>query len=124
MLSKKDEEKIRKIIKDEIKEALNRKITIERGPRKHGDPEKVIKEEEWNILDFLAYYFPYMEGALRGVQADVDSSRNGVASLKTVNLQLVDKINGLGQFCMALEMPLKAIVDKTALPEKTQRTDK
>lgn len=53
MLTKKDKREIREIIQEELKTALFRKITIERGPRKQGDPEKAIKEEDWNILDVI-----------------------------------------------------------------------
>ncbi len=94
MLTKKDKQEIQAIIRDELKEALFRKITIERGPRKQGDPEKVVKEEEWNVLDFLATYLPQIEGALRGMQEDIDHTKNELGTntekLQTIGQTLVD----------------------------------
>jgi len=82
MLTKKDKEEIRQIFKEELREALFRTVTIERGPRGPGDPEKVIKEEQWHVLDFLAAYMPKIEAALRGMQKDVDQAKNKVLSIK------------------------------------------
>ena len=87
MLSKKDKEEIRTLFAQEFNKAMMRKITVERGPRKQGDPEKRIVEEEWNVLDWLVGYLPYVEGAIRGVQADVDKSKNKSATtLKAVEV--------------------------------------
>jgi len=60
---------------------LVRKVTIERGPRKQGDPGKVVKEEEWNILDFIGGYIPKVEASLRGMQEDVDMTKNRVIAV-------------------------------------------
>lgn len=80
MLSSKDKEFIRQIIREELKEALTaflvREITVEKGPRKQGDPEKTIEKEEWNVLDFLCYYLPLLEGSNRGLQSDVNIMTN------------------------------------------------
>jgi hypothetical protein len=92
----KDKEEIRKIVQDELKLALCRKITIERGPSQQGDPEKVIKEEEWNVLDFMAAYAPRIEAALRGMQADVDRTKNKV-------LEQNAKIDVIGLTLLGLE---------------------
>ena len=78
MLSKKDKEEIRAIIQEELKAALVRTVTIERGPRQQGDPEKVVRDEQWNVLDFFAAYAPKIEAALRGMQEDVDKASNKV----------------------------------------------
>ena len=100
MLSKRDKEEIRNIIQGELKEALCRTITIERGPRQQGDPEKVVKEEQWNVLDFLATYLPRIEAALRGMQEDVDHAKNGVAVQG-------EKIAAIGQILLSMETAAK-----------------
>jgi len=102
MLTKKDKEEIRRIVREELKEALFRRIAIERGPRQQGDPEKVVKEEEWNVLDFLAVYLPRVEGALRGVQEDVDKTKNRV-------LENSAKIQVVGETLLGLEDSAKKI---------------
>jgi len=90
MLSKRDREEIQKIVQDELKNALFRTITIERSARQQNEPEKVIRDEEWNVLDFLATYIPRIEGALRGLQEDVDKMKNHVAT-NNKNLEIVGK---------------------------------
>ncbi len=115
MLTKKDKEEIRSIIQEELKGALFRMITIERGPDKQGDPEKRVAEEEWNVLDFLAFYLPKIEAALRGTQEDVDKTKNQV-------FKQSDQIQVVGNTLMALENSAKNIaklsdVVKKARPE-------
>jgi len=97
MISKKDENRLREMIQQELKAALYRKITIEHGPRNQGDPEKVIKEEEWNVLDFLCVYLPKIEAALRGMQEDLDHTKNNLVAnnnaLKVVGEALISMEN-------------------------------
>ena len=97
MISKKDLVAIRAIIQEELQTALVRKVTVERGPDKQGDPEKVIKEEEWNVLDFMAAYLPKVEGAIRGVQADVDTAKNQVHHMTGIMIGQESSIMALGQ---------------------------
>ena len=75
MLSKKDKTEIRTLIGEEFSKALTRTIEVERCPRKQGDPVKAVKDEAWNIIDFITGYFPYIEGALRGVQDDAHDAK-------------------------------------------------
>jgi hypothetical protein len=96
MLTQKDKREIRKIFQEELKTALLRTITIERGPKKQGDPEKVIKEEEWHVLDFLAAYLPKIEAALRGSQEDIDHAKNQVAEYN-------NKLEAVGQALLGME---------------------
>lgn len=97
-----DKQEIRKIIQEELKEALCRMITIERGPRQQGDPEKVIKEEAWNVLDFLVAYAPRIEAALRGMQTDVDVCKNSVVKQE-------DRIAAIGQVLLSMETSAKRL---------------
>lgn len=102
MLTKKDKDEIRRIIQEELKGALCRMITIERGPRQQGDPEKVIKEEQWNVLDFMAAYAPRIEAALRGMQEDVDHAKNSV-------LAQGGKIAAIGNVLLGMEVAAKRL---------------
>ena len=52
-----------------VDQALIRTVKVESGRDNPGGPP-VIKEEKWNILDFIAKMIPYQEGALRGIQSD------------------------------------------------------
>jgi len=79
-MKEKDETRLRQMIQEELKAALYRTITIQKGPEKQGDPEKVIKEEEWNVLDFFCVYLPKIEAALRGMQEDIDHTKNNLAA--------------------------------------------
>ena len=78
MLSKKDKEVIRAIVKEEIQlafsEGFKRKLVMKVSPRKPGDPPTHTKEMDVNILDELVKYLPYVEGAIRGCQEDTDKS--------------------------------------------------
>ena len=91
MLSKKDKEDIKFFFTEEFNKAMTRKITVERGPRKQGDLENKTVEEEWNILDWLVGYLPYVEGSLRGVQSDVDKSKNQTITM----LQAIEAISNI-----------------------------
>ena len=86
MLSKNDKEFIRQTIREELEEALTaflvREVTVEKGPRANGDPEKRIEKEEVNILEFLCRYLPLVEGALRGTQADMNKGTNKTGEMK------------------------------------------
>ncbi len=96
MLSKTDREDIREIIREELKTALFTTITVERGPEKNGDPEKVVKEEEWNVLHFLAAYLPQIQGALRGMQEDTNKANNR-------SIEGSGKFQALGELLIGLE---------------------
>jgi len=78
MLTKAD----KKWIEELVIKTLTRTVVIERGPRKQGDPEKVIKEEEWNMIDYALSYPSRIEAALRGVQEDVDKMKNRIAVMQ------------------------------------------
>lgn len=101
-MTKKDRYEIRSIIQEELKAALFRTITIERGPRQQGDPEKVIKEEQWNLLDFLAAYLPKIEAALRGMQEDTDKTKNRV-------VQSAERVEAIGSILIGMESAAKAL---------------
>lgn len=63
-----------------MKQSLRREIRFEDSKTETG--RVVEKTETWDILDWLVRYFPYMEGALRGVQSDADQARNRASEVK------------------------------------------
>jgi len=101
-MRKKDREEIRQIIQEELKDALVRTVMVERGARKQGDPEKVVKEEEWNVLDWFVVYAPRIEAALRGMQEDVDKTANKVDAQR-------EQLQTVGSVLMGMEKAAKRI---------------
>ncbi len=57
-----------------VSQSFNRTIQIEDGKTEPG--KKVIKDENVNVLDFLARYLPSVEASIRGVQVDAAQARN------------------------------------------------
>ena len=78
MLTKSDKQWISEEITNQLRAFLEFELTIEKGPRKPGDPEKMVEKEVVNGIAFILRYFPLIEGALRGMQADVDRTVNSV----------------------------------------------
>jgi hypothetical protein len=113
MLSKKDKDDIRKIIREEVTAAFMKTITIERGPRQPGDPEKVIRDEQWNVLDFLVSYIPHIEAALRGMQSDIDRTKNNLNTN-------TEKLNVVGQTLISIEDSARIVA---ALAGKIQEVE-
>jgi len=101
-MKEKDELRLREMIQQELKAALYRTITIEKGPEKQGDPERVIKEEEWNVLDFFCVYLPKIEAALRGMQEDIDHTKNNLAANN-------EALKMVGETLIAMEQSAKKL---------------
>ena len=84
-------EEVRGVVQEELNAALTRTITIERTT---ADREAYRTDETWNVLDFLAGYIPYLQGAVRGCQEDVDKAKNeateNTAKLQAIGQTLVD----------------------------------
>ena len=114
MISKKDELRLREMIQQELKAALYRRITIEKGPRKQGDPEKTVTEEEWNVLDFFCVYLPKIEAALRGMQEDLDHTKNSLAANNNA-------LKVVGEALMAMESSAKRLAQFSDLLQKAQK---
>jgi len=79
-----------------ISQSMTRTIRMESGRDNPGGPP-VIKEETWNMVDWIIKYFPHVEGAMRGVQSDVSQAKN--ASIGTIHrfTTLVETIAPLAQ---------------------------
>ena len=89
MLFKSDKEAIRQIFREELAGAFKRTIKIEVSPRKPGDPPKYTTEKEVDLLEMLAEYLPYVEGAIRGCQLDSTKARNRAEETKGAVEQLI-----------------------------------
>ncbi|EGJ51795.1 hypothetical protein [Desulfocurvibacter africanus] len=95
-------EVVREVVQDELKAALVRSITVQKGPDKQGDPQQRVETVEVSVLDFLAKYLPDIEGRLLGMQADVDCARNRVAELS-------GQVQAVGRTLVALEQPMRRV---------------
>lgn len=109
-LKESDREWIRETIKEELSTAFKRTITIERGPRQPGDKEKHVRDEEHNILDFLVWYVPYLEGALRGLQADTDKYRNRINQLLEMEGKTQKALETVANIMLGYEQSIKTLV--------------
>ncbi len=72
---------IGQIMLNAVSQSLTRTVQMEDGKTERG--KKVIKEKDVNVLDHLAKYIPYVEGAVRGAQQDAGAARN--RSQQTLN---------------------------------------
>ena len=75
------EELIGNIMLKAVSQSLTRTIQVEDGKTEPG--KKVIKNENVNLLDFMARYLPAVEASIRGVQVDAGQARN--RSQQTLN---------------------------------------
>ena len=88
--SEEGETLIGNIVMKAVDQALSRKVSMEDGK---SNPGRVIeKETKVNILDHLAKYLPYLEGAIRGCQSDAAQARNRSIVL----------VNAFSKFCTLL----------------------
>ena len=86
--SAKGEEAIGIIMKKAIDQSLSREMLYEDGKT---DPGRIVeKKETVNILDHLAKYLPYVEGALRGVQTDTGVARDHAVQTRNILKQIID----------------------------------
>jgi len=89
--SEEGETAIGMIVKKAIDQSLVREILFEDGK---SEPGRVLEKKEIvNILDHIAKYMPYVEGALRGVQADANVARNRATQTRDMLIQTIENIN-------------------------------
>jgi len=96
MLSKKDVERIRELIREEFRNALFREITIQRKARGPGEVDGKIETSTNNLLDALAMSVPHMEQAIVGAAAASEQSRNR-------SIESLSKIDSLGATLSSME---------------------
>lgn len=75
------EEKLRKIIREELANFLIRTIEVEKASRPgEGEPKegKIYEKVEVNVLEWFTSYLPYIEGAIRGMQHDMGRVNNKI----------------------------------------------
>jgi len=106
---KKKLEDLDKVVEKGMREALYRTITVVKGPRKQGDPEKRVETEEVHVLDFLCHYLPLIEASMRGMQADIGKTKNNV-SRNNDQLQITNKVlETMGKTLLDMEASAKMI---------------
>ena len=106
MLSKKDKEWIVNENASVISTILDEvNVTLEKAARQNGEPEKTIKNEEMNILDFIAKYIPLVEGGFRGCQSDINKLTN-----RTIDVN--EKIQIIAQMMVDSKQPVLEITEK------------
>lgn len=99
----------KKFIKDSIKEAVIEALTVEMTIEKVRDEKtgqplavKQVKTEKTFLPSFLAQILPYYEGALRGMQKDVEKNNNKIIGVD-------EKIQAVGDILIQTENSLKAL---------------
>jgi len=95
LTSEEGETAIGAIVKKAIDQSLAREILFEDGK---SEPGRIIEKKEIiNILDHIARYMPYVEGALRGVQADANVARNRATQTRDMLIQAIENNKGYYQ---------------------------
>ena len=80
-----------------MSQAMTRTIKMESGRDNPGGPP-VVKEETWNMVDWLIEYMPHTEGALRGIQSDANKAAN--ASIQVIQ-RFTTVLEGLNPLIVA-----------------------
>ena len=77
-----NEEKIRRVIREELKNALYRDIKVIKSPRPGEDPpeegKEVFEKKDVNVLEWFTTYLPHIEGVLKGMQKDIGQVNNKI----------------------------------------------
>lgn len=105
MLSRKDKEMIREIVKEEIrrefKAALFREITIERNiPDKKGDVPGRIETGTANLLDMLVIDIPRLVQSVAGAEEASNQARNR-------SIEALEKVEVLGSTIAAISNSIR-----------------
>ena len=100
MLSKKDYDQIRTIIQEELKAALTIEVQYEKFDKDKGVKE--LKTEKHFLPAWLVDLQPYLIGALRGMQEDVNKCNNK-------SIGIIDNVKVLSQIMIDNENALKCI---------------
>ena len=106
-MRQKDEQRIREIIREELRGvvqeelniALTRNITVRKAPP---DSEPYNETERWNVMDFMAGYLPHIQGALLGMQEDVNKTSNKADNNAAKLQALGQTLAGMEQAAMSL----------------------
>lgn len=105
MLTKKDKQWLKEIIKETVKEALTVEWTVEKvRDEKTGMPLTVPerKTEEVFIPSVFVQLLPFYEQSIRGMHEDITKNNNKINEMQ-------DKINVVGNIMIQTESSLKCI---------------
>ena len=116
MLSKNDLNKIRGIIREELKEAFTIEMVMEKKrDEKTGQPLAVpdIKKIKVWLPEEWARHIPYFEGALRGMQETSDKAKNN-------SIKAFQGVCAIAQILRTIEEPIKQIALKKNDPPEAE----
>jgi hypothetical protein len=120
------EEKIRQIIQEELSNFLVRTIEVEKADRpevgKTPKEGKIFEKVRVNVLEWFCSYLPYIEGALRGMQQDIEKTNNKITRqiipvLETLDSKLIGHEDNLKQIAELAEK-LKPILEISYDPKR------
>ncbi len=110
MLSKKDLENIRTIIREELLDLVTMEWIMEVGPNKPGDPPKHTEKRKVNVLHEIGVYLPNSVGAMRGVQADINKTTNKLAKLEQLQATSIETL-------LTMQNPMRVLGQAAAMIE-------
>jgi len=105
LLTKKDKEWLKEQIKEAVTEALTVKITMEkRRDIKTGQPlaKPELFDEEVFLPSIFVQMLPFYEGAMRGLQTDVEKSINRMSKMH-------DKVDTIGKLVVQNANTIKGL---------------
>ena len=112
-------EELRKIIREEVEKALTVKVTWEKRQNADGTPlaHPEVKTVDSNLCELLHHYIPRIEGAIRGIQQDMDKTKENLATFSESHIQMRKAMESVGRIMIAAESSIKELAD---FSKKTQ----
>jgi hypothetical protein len=106
-------EDLRKIIREEVEKALTVKVTWEKKQNDDGTPlaHPEIKTTESNLCELLHHYIPRIEGAIRGMQEDIDKTKENLVTFSESHIEMRKAMESVGRIMIAAESSIKEIMD-------------
>ena len=125
MLSKKDVETIRELIRKELGNALVREITVEKRAKVPGEVDGRKETHTSNLLDQLVMDIPYWVQSLGLIEGQVTKNTDAVNQFTGLMLNLQESLMTIAKFTIALqEMGVMDVIAEELKPlEITDETD-
>ncbi len=125
MLSKGDKESIREMIREEFKEALFRKITIEKKATGPGEVDGNIETSTENMLDMLVVALPQWQQSMGLMEGEVTKNTDAVSRITGLLGSLQESFMVMAKFVVTLqEMGIMDTIEEELKPiEITDETN-
>ena len=106
-------EDLRKMIREEIEKALTVKFTWEKRQNDDGTPlaHPEIKTVDSNLCELLHHYIPRIEGAIRGMQQDIDKTKENLVTFSESHIEMRKAMESVGRIMIATESSIKELAD-------------